>query len=389
MEDALRGLKIMNVDELKYILLAAENNWGKEKSEVQKKAVWIWRRKLDELGDWKKWHTLDYKEILEEAREEVEAEKKARKAEVSFREVYREPRPRAEKPRAVEVEKPPRVEVEEPRPSPTPVVEEAGVSEEYEKAVEAEDKRVGEELRKMLISFFPKAGDPWILVGDLKIKRILDEVGLLGMRIVLSRSYWRLREVLTPREPLIKIKKLGVFPPQPLIRLRKDEVVSIIAETYEAEREKIVEVISKLGEDVCQALYDTLKNSDIYPLDSQDGRRYLILCRQTPKVVIGVKRDIFMNEGANRLSEALAWISPGDREVGENVGEAKLSIVRASPKYSPPAYFRAYVAGMVCPNCRRLLTDHITGLPVNCACGWPTIESQYQKGVLKGAREVR
>jgi len=387
MKAILEALNIKSKEEIKFILVAAGNILGKEKSEIQKKALWKWKKRVEESGGWM---DVSFEDVLED----VKSEEKARKTEV-VREVYREPRYREPKPR-VEVEKPKPVKVgEAPRASVEVKPREEVIEEPYE---ELEEKILEEKVEKArkefkLISLFPRAGDPGKVTEDPRLREVYQDVGVLGMRIILNKSAIKLRELLTPPKPLIK--KLSIYPPPPrnLFEEKKEGVIRILLETYEAERDKIIGILTKLGEDACELLYETLKNSDIYPLESRDGRRILVLCEGRPKVVIGVKRNIFIVEGANRLSEALAWMSEGDRSITSVViDKATVNIVKASPMYSPqqPFYIESFVAVMRCPRCGGPLLDHITDLPVNCRCGWPTAPPTYsrEREGIRGARDV-
>jgi hypothetical protein len=398
MKDALSGLKIMNVDELMYILMAAENNWGKEKSDVIKKAVWIWRKKLDELGDWVKWPTLNYEEILKEAREAVEEEKKARKAERGLFGLQREREPRREPKPKVEVEEKAEKAVREffePKPkveeSPETVEAEAIEEERLSKEVLKEEvEKTKEEFRKMLLSYFPGVSETRWVTDDYRMEKIYGELGPLGVRILLEKCIRDIKEIIRPWWSSIKGRIEGPkpYPPEPVFLKKKEEIIETILKKYEAEGKKIIEMREKLGGELWDALHETIKNSTVKVISSHDGRRFLILCEGTPKVLIGVKRDIFVNEGLNRLSEALAWLSEGDCERGGKLGEATVDIIRLNPIYgSVPIGFQPFITGVKCPSCG-LLRDHITGLPVNCKCGWPTMEKKYRETPVTGAREV-
>jgi len=67
-----------------------------------------------------------------------------------------------------------------------------------------------------------------------------------------------------------------------------------------------------------------------------------------------------------------------------------MGLVKMSPRYNPPFWIRPYVAVPECPRCRKPLRDHITGLPVNCECRWPTAlpTLRYEREGVRGAGEV-
>jgi len=369
MKTILEALNIKHKEEIKFILVAAGNILGKEKSEIQKKALWEWKKRVEESGGWM---DVSFEDVLED----VKSEEKARKAEREVvREVYREPRyrepkPRFEKPRAVEFEKPKPTIIEEAHEAEArPVGEVAPAPTVEQLQIEVMD-RIVREARKILAVSFPHSGDPWKVLIDERLREMYMEAGEVGTRIVMEKSIPRLKEdAMSPVSHKL-FKRTSHFPPRPK-RFDDPEVaekvVKNILETYNSMRDEVVKLRDRLGERVWEALARTLRDST--PILLEDGR--VLLLSKNPQVVIGIDRDTYL--GPTRLPEVIARLKEGNCTITDTPSLAtKVSIVEVFPEQLVGLAGKTLkLATIQCPYCNRVARDHLTGLPFVCECGWP------------------
>jgi len=371
MEHTLQSLKIMNLEELKYILLAVENNWGNEKSEVQKKAVRIWRRKLDELGDWRKWYNLDYAGILDEARREIEEEKKAKRVEKEYGEVYREPKPREPrevKPIEVKPVEATRVEV---RAEPSIKTEESA-----EKMVEEVVEEATKEFERAFVSMFPRLGKPYFSKCPT-LMEMYKGLGPLGTRLLVESSIDKIRSIIQPSH-FFKIKKFEIYPPppEPIYSEKGDKIIEALLDTYKSRGEEILSMVTKIRSGLAEAILDALNRGRI----TYTGNIYLITVEK-PKVIIAPAEidKLSISGRTSSLMEALASMLPGEFSEEPEGSYGKLELVKVSvnipsSELAPSISLRrTSVYGFKCPKCGKLMIDAVLGRPVNCAnCGFPT-----------------
>jgi hypothetical protein len=365
---------------------------------VIKKAVWIWRRKLDELGDWVKWHSLDYEQILREAREAVEEEKREKKAERGFFGFHREREPRREPKPKVEVEE----KAEKPKPIPVEVEEEVEEAVKPEASLEEElkklDSKLIERARKEAIfvlwaSFDSRTlGSPesrWHVVNDERLYDMYREAGELGTRMVFEKSIGKLRKVMLAEKggkywyPLYK----SFDDPK-----ARDGAVKVILETYKECRDEIIMMRDKLRGEVWDALARTLRDATPFPIG--DGRALILT--DTLDVIIAKRRE---NEGYiriegkdgriigyKRLSEVLATLTKENTRIVRSYEmplPRKVKRLVISPKSFPGVEDPGKIEIVVpqCLNCGEIMRDGFTDLPHVCSeCNSPAKEHRLYEG---------
>jgi transcriptional regulator with XRE-family HTH domain/predicted RNA-binding Zn-ribbon protein involved in translation (DUF1610 family) len=403
MRNALQGLGLSSLDDIEYILLNAENNWGKEKSDVIKKAVRIWRRRVGELESPAMWGSISFEEVLEEAREAAE-EERARRAE---REAYWGPR--AGRPAATRAGPKPAASARESmvEARPAPGVEEAGVEEPRPSAEYMEAKRrilparrveARTVLMELLMREFPWAGDPSILANEFI--GIYDEAGPIGTLITLKLAMPRLMKILKPsRPPPRAIGWLSIVESAPFYK-KRNEVINAIYQTYQENRDKILEAVARHKEEEARVLLEVFKSVEPRIVEHESGHKtYLYFVPEKPMVALVVDKEVYVTlrdvegeKGAKRrerrvrVQEALAerrflgvrwWINKG--------AVAKTEEVRVLESPEGLGVFE-------CPGCGEVARDLYTGLPFIChKCLWPipfdSLPYQLRDSRRRGAQQ--
>ncbi|MEM2216654.1 MAG: hypothetical protein QXP57_08850 [Nitrososphaerota archaeon] len=351
MEKALEKLEeisLIEEEDKERLMEKAYNLLKDEDSVVQREAIRLWKKECIED------YTLyDLKNFIDKAREIVE-ERRMKKME-RVEEHALKPRPRPE-PREVKY-----VERPTPAPVPAPALEEKPIlREKTEQEIIDECRR---ELHDILMAFGYPSSIAEFIAGSNELRDMYRELGVSGLVYFLSKlGAGKIQRMLEPvRKGMVGSLSRG---------LPGQEVALELKEKYESMREQIKKEFEELKEKKHVRLLEEWKNL-IWSEAFMPREDVLILLHDSDFTLIAVKkRDIFSSE-ENMLRLQLVLASVRDsKPLGEtlamnlNINSRKVVVDYAGR--------RVEVAGLLCPSCRAMLTCHVCGSLVNCACGWPS-----------------
>jgi hypothetical protein len=384
-----RIAEALNMDELdiKTLLEIAEEILGGERSDIQQKVLWAWKREAEkeEIGREWGWGPFTLEEALGRILREVKKGEyvEAKPAVGTYRPVS-EARPKVEKPAQTLV----RAGVEE---APKPSVEYMEAKRSLLIRRREESKTV---LRELLIREFPWAGDPSILVDEFW--GIYDEAGPIGTLITLRLAMPKLMKILKPSGALPRaIGWINIE--EKLFYKKRGEVVNAINQTYEENRDAILEAVAKHKEEEAQILLKVFRSMEPRVVESAGEKIYLYFIPEEPRVALVIDKGVYVTlkdakreKGAKaeverrvRVQEALAersflgvngWINKG--------AVVKTEEVRVLESPEGLGVFE-------CPGCGEVAIDLYTLLPFIChKCLWPmplhslpyTLQDSRKKG---------
>ncbi|MEM4007535.1 MAG: hypothetical protein QXT92_07755, partial [Nitrososphaerota archaeon] len=351
MEKALEKLEeisLIEEEDKQKLMEKAYNLLKAEDSVVQREAIRLWKKECIED------YTLyDLKNFIDKAREIVE-ERRMKKME-RVEEHAPKPRPRPE-PREVKyVEKP------TPAPVPAPALEEKPIPrEKTEQEVIDECRR---ELHDILMAFGCPSSIAEFIAGSSELREMYRELGVSGLVHFLSKlGASKIQRMLEP----VRKGKAGL-----LSKTLPGEAVALeLRKEYENMREQIKKELEELKEKKHVKLLEEWKNlivSEAFmPRDN-----VLILLHDSDFTLIAVKkRNIFSSEANMLRLQSVLASARESKPLGETLA-MNLSI-NSRKVVVDYAGRRVEVAGLLCPSCKAMLTCHICGSIVNCACGWPS-----------------
>ncbi|MEM4053606.1 MAG: hypothetical protein QW646_07660 [Ignisphaera sp.] len=351
MEKALEKLEeisLIEEEDKEKLMEKAYNLLKEEDSDTQREAIRLWKKECIED------YTLyDLKNFIDKAREIVE-ERRMKKME-RVEEHAPKPRPRPE-PREVKyVEKP------TPAPVPAPALEEKPIPrEKTEQEVIDECRR---ELHDILMAFGCPSSIAEFIAGSSELREMYRELGVSGLVHFLSKlGASKIQRMLEP----VRKGKAGL-----LSKTLPGEAVALeLRKEYENMREQIKKELEELKEKKHVKLLEEWKNlivSEAFmPRDN-----VLILLHDSDFTLIAVKkRNIFSSEANMLRLQSVLASARESKPLGETLA-MNLSI-NSRKVVVDYAGRRVEVAGLLCPSCKAMLTCHICGSIVNCACGWPS-----------------
>jgi hypothetical protein len=377
MRQVLEALGIQDEDDMRIILVIAGNVLGKEDSETQKRAIWEWKRRVEEWGG--RWMSVSLLEVLEEVKSEAPSPKSPRKGVEKVERVEAgagsgraAPAAALEEEEVVEGAGEGAAEAEAGEAGPPP-------SREYMEARrEALIRRRREAERlvmELLAQEFPWAGDPIHVIE--RIYDVVDEAGPMGALIAVRLAMPRLMQVLKP-PPRRLAGMLGYLHEEPgdLFYRRRDEAAEAIREAYRGNRDRILDEVARLREEEARMLLEVLKAVQPMVLGPDYSKLFLYIVPEArmPGIVIAGDNNIRVRAGDAggkgeklvRLQEALAnmrflrFLGAKNRP-GAAVKEARVEVVQVGG-----------VGLLRCPGCGEIARDPYTGLPFSCGnCGWP------------------
>jgi len=377
MRQVLEALGIQDEDDMRIILVIAGNVLGKEDSETQKRAIWEWKRRVEEWGG--RWMSVSLLEVLEEVKSGAPGPKSPRKGVEKVERVEAgagsgraAPAAALEEEEVVEGAGEGAAEAEAGEAGPPP-------SREYMEARrEALIRRRREAERlvmELLAQEFPWAGDPIHVIE--RIYDVVDEAGPMGALIAVRLAMPRLMQVLKP-PPRRLAGMLGYLHEEPgdLFYRRRDEAAEAIREAYRGNRDRILDEVARLREEEARMLLEVLKAVQPMVLGPDYSKLFLYIVPEArmPGIVIAGDNNIRVRAGDAggkgeklvRLQEALAnmrflgFLGAKNRP-GAAVKEARVEVVQVGG-----------VGLLRCPGCGEIARDPYTGLPFSCGnCGWP------------------
>jgi predicted RNA-binding Zn-ribbon protein involved in translation (DUF1610 family) len=366
------ALNMRDEDDIEILLRKAEEILGGEKSDIQQKVLWAWKREAEkeEIGREWGWGPLTIKEALSRILREVKKEEYAEtKPIVSTYRPVSETRPKVEKPAQTRV----RAGVEE---APKPSVE-------YMEAKRGLLVRRREEsrtvLRELLIREFPWAGDPSILVDEFW--GIYDEAGPIGTFITLRLAMPELMKILKPSRALPRaIGWLSIVEGE-LFYKKRSEVIDTINQTYEENRDAILEAVAKHKEEEAHILLNVFKSVEPRVVESAGGDKiYLYFIPEEPRVALAMDKGVYVTlKDAKREKAAKAEV---ERRVRVQEALAERSFLGVNGWINKGAVVKTEEVRVLespeglgvfeCPRCGEVARDLYTLLPFMChKCLWP------------------
>jgi hypothetical protein len=389
-------LNMRDEEDIRTLLEKAEEILGGEKSDVQQKVLWAWKREAEEeeIGRKWGWGPFTLKEALSRILREVKkGEYAGAKPTVSTYRSVSEARPRAEE-KAKKVAR----ELLEPKHKVEEAVEvkpaEASLEEEFRKL---DSKLIEGAKKEAIFVLWASFGDPsvsspkelWYVVNDERLYDMYREAGELGTRMVFEKSIENIRKILVGRRGGKDWLTLYKAFDDPKVR---DEAVKVILETYRECRDEIIMMRDKLRGEVWDALVRTLRNATPFPIG--DGRALILT--DTLDVIIAKRRE---NEGYiriegkdgriigyKRLSEVLATLTEENTRIVRSYEmplPRKVKRLVISPKSFPGVEDPGKIEIVVlqCSNCGEIMRDGLTDLPHVCGeCNSPAKEHRLYEG---------